>query len=277
MTSAIGAWPSPNYRLMIDIHSHILPGLDDGARSWDMTLEMCRLAIRDGITHIVATPHADDKYAYSRDHVREVIGELDAKIGEQLALSIGCDFHLSYENIEDAIIHPHHYTISAKQYLLVELSDYGIPPQVSDGLFKLQAAGVVPIITHPERNAILQRRPERVLEWVDAGCLVQVTASAITGFWGDTAKRVAMWLLDHAAVHVLASDAHDDKNRPPILSEARDAVSKRFGVDVARALVLDNPAAIVAGQPLPFSGSTQPLNPEAREHRKRVVRHSSAS
>ena len=241
---------------MIDIHSHILPGIDDGSKSWDMTLEMCRLAIKDGITHMVATPHANDTYAYSRDHVREVIAELDAKIGEELAFSIGCDFHFSAENIEDAIAHPQRYTIASKQYLLVELSDYGIPP-VNEGLFKLQAAGIVPIITHPERNAILRRVPERVLDWVDAGCLVQVTASAVTGFWGDTARRIAMWLLENGAVHVFASDAHDDKHRKPILSEARDAVSKRLGADVARALVHDNPEAIISGQPLPLSQRTQ--------------------
>jgi protein-tyrosine phosphatase len=195
----------------------------------------------------------------------------------QLVFSIGCDFHLSFENIEDAIAHPRRYTIAAKQYLLVELSDYGIPPQVNDGLFELQSAGMVPIITHPERNAILQRRPERILEWVDAGCLVQVTASAITGFWGPIAKRVAMWLLEHDGVHVLATDAHDDKNRPPILSEARDAVSKRFGADVARALVLDNPAAIVAGQPLPIPRHAPSRDPQAKERVKNDKRGFSAS
>src|ERR1700730_15686003 len=168
---------------MIDIHSHILPNLDDGSKSWDMTLEMCRLAIRDGITHIVATPHANDTYMFSRDRVRDLVHELDNKVGDQLAFSIGCDFHLSFENIEEAIAHPQRYTIAAKQYLLVELSEYGIPPQVSDGLLRLREAGMIPIITHPERNGILQRRPERVLEWVEAGCLVQITASALTSSW----------------------------------------------------------------------------------------------
>jgi protein-tyrosine phosphatase len=235
---------------MIDIHSHILPGLDDGSKSWDMTLDMCRLAIKDGITHIVATPHANDAYVYSRDRVRSLVAELDSKIGDQLAFSIGCDFHLSFENIEDAIAHPQRYTIAAKQYLLVELSDFGIAPQLGDSLFRLQAAGMVPIITHPERNAILQQRLGLLMEWVEAGCLVQVTASAVTGFWGGAPSRVAKWLLEHDAVHVLASDAHDDKQREPNLSRARDAVAKSFGADVARALVLDNPAAIVAGQPL---------------------------
>jgi protein-tyrosine phosphatase len=243
---------------MIDIHSHILPGIDDGSKSWDMTLEMCRLAVQDGITHIVATPHADDNYSYSRGRVRELIAELHNKVGDQLQFSIGCDFHLSFENIEDAIAHPHYYTIASKQYLLVELSEYGMPPQVNEGLFKLQAAGMVPIITHPERNAILRRAPERVLEWVDAGCLVQVTASAVTGSWGDTARRIAIWLLENDAVHVFASDAHDDKHRKPILSEARDTVARHFGADLARTLVQDNPEAILSGQPLPRPQRAQP-------------------
>jgi len=249
---------------MIDIHCHILPGLDDGSKSWEVTLEMCRLAIADGITHMVTTPHADDTYPYSRDRVRETLAELSGKIHDQLVFSIGCDFHLSFANIEDAIAHPRRYTIAAGPYLLIELSDFGIPPQISDGLGRLQAAGMVPIITHPERNAILQRGPERVLEWADTGCLVQVTASALTGYWGSVARRMAWWLLDHEAVHVLATDAHDNKDRPPVLSEARDLVSKRLGTDRARVLVLDNPSAIVAGGAVPAPG-----RPQARQHQGR--------
>jgi protein-tyrosine phosphatase len=245
---------------MIDIHSHLLPGLDDGSKSWEMTLEMCRLAMQDGITHIVATPHANDTYTYSRDRARDLVVELAEKIGDRLAFSIGCDFHLSFENIEDAIAHPQHYTIAAKQYLLVEFSDYGIAPQIGDSLARLQSAGMVPIITHPERNAILQRRLERVLEWVDAGCLVQVTASAVTGAWGVAAQRVALWLLEQEAVHVLASDSHDDKNREPNLSKARDAVAKRFGAHIAQALVLENPAVIVAGRRLSFGEQNRKAN-----------------
>ena len=237
---------------MIDIHSHILPGLDDGSKSWEMTTEMCRRAVEDGIKHIVATPHANETYSYDRDRVREAIVELDRRVGDQLAFSIGCDFHLSYDNIEDAIVHPQRYTIAAQQYLLVELSDYGISPQIAETFYRLRSAGMTPIITHPERNVILQRKPEQVAGWVEAGCLVQVTASAVTGFWGDNARQVAMWLLERNAVHVLATDAHDDRRRTPILSEARELISKRFGEDYARGLVQMNPAAIIAGQPVPF-------------------------
>jgi len=242
---------------MIDIHCHILPDVDDGSRSWEMTLEMCRLAIRDGITHLVATPHANETYAYSPDRVRDLVVELDHKVGDQLVIGIGCDFHMSFENIEDAIVHPHRYTIASGPYLLVELSEYGIPPQIGEGFRRLQAVGIIPIITHPERNNILQRRPERVLEWVDAGCLVQVTASAVTGSWGETARRISMWLLENDAVHVLASDAHDHRHRKPILSEAREEVSRRFGADLARELVLDNPEAVVSGRVLPFPRLSQ--------------------
>jgi protein-tyrosine phosphatase len=243
---------------MIDIRSHILPGLDDGSKSWDMTLAMCRLALQHGTRHIVATPHANDTYTYSRDQVRNLIDELDHRISGvgQLAFSIGCDFHLSFENIEDAIAHPRRYTIAAKQYLLVEHSEFGIPPQIEDGLSRLQQAGMIPIITHPERNGILQKRPERILEWVNSGCLVQITASSVTGAWGNTPQRIATWLLERNAVHVIASDAHDDKHRKPILSEARDVVSRHFGTDFAQALVLENPAAIVAGLSLLSSRET---------------------
>jgi protein-tyrosine phosphatase len=237
---------------MIDIHSHILPGLDDGSKSWEMTLAMCRQATQDGITQMVATPHASETYRYDRHRVEEGILELNRRIEPQITFSIGCDFHLSYDNIEDAIAYPQRYTIAAKEYLLVELSDYGIPGNIGDSFFRLQSAGMTPIVTHPERNAILQRTPGQVLEWVMAGYLVQVTASAVTGQWGNIARKVAFWLLEHNAVHVLATDAHDDKYRKPILSEARNMVAKRFGEDLARRLVQENPAAIIAGKPIPF-------------------------
>jgi protein-tyrosine phosphatase len=233
---------------MIDIHNHILPALDDGSKSWDMTLEMCRLAIEDGIKHIVATPHANEEYAYDRDRVRAAIVELNNRIGGRLALSIGCDFHLSYDNIEDAVAHPGRYTIASTPYLLVEFSDFGIPPKITDSFFRLQSARMTPIITHPERNAILQRHSEQLVEWVEMGCLVQVTASSLLGFWGEAARKSSLRLMERNLVHVLATDAHDGKVRKPILSEARDFVAKRFGQDLARALVEDNPGAIVTGR-----------------------------
>ena len=238
---------------MIDIHCHILPGVDDGAKSWEMALEMCRLAHQDGIQHIVATPHANDAYAYKREQLLACLEELRRRVAGLLTFSLGSDFHLSYGNVEDALAYPQRYTIEQGSYLLVEFSDYSIPPRISDSLFSLRAKNIIPVITHPERNPILQRHLPQIVKWVQEGCLVQLTASALAGTWGASSRRSANWLLEHDAVHVLASDAHDHKYRKPVLSFARDLVAKRFGSEIAQALVEHNPRAIVAGQLIPYS------------------------
>jgi protein-tyrosine phosphatase len=237
---------------MVDIHCHILPGIDDGSKSWEMTAEMCRVAAEDGITHIAATPHCNDEYDYDRDRYTEMLAQLSDAADGKLTFSLGCDFHFSYDNIQDALAHPRRYTIGDSQYLLIEFSDYGLPPSVKDDLFAFTSNGMVPIITHPERNQILLRRPELVLEMVEQRCLVQVTANAITGFWGSRSKKMAEWLLKREAVHVVASDAHDPERRKPVLSEARHAVAKLASEEVADALVLQNPAAVIDGKSLPY-------------------------
>jgi len=238
---------------MVDIHCHILPGVDDGAKSWEIAVEMCRAATADGIDQIVATPHANDKYTYDREWLQSLLQKLQTLVGNDTPqLSLGCDFHLSYENLQDIALFPSKYVIGETGYLLVEFSNYGVPPQMTDYLFRLLDGGITPIITHPERCPALLRSQERILEWVDAGCVVQVTASTFTGRWGEHAIAYARSLLDQNAVHVLATDAHDTVNRPPILSAAREYVSRHYDNDLARALVEDNPGAIVAGQPLPY-------------------------
>jgi len=237
---------------MIDIHCHILAEVDDGPKSWDVSEEMCRIAAADGIEHIVATPHANDRYHYDREYLVRLLDYLRQRIGNTPRLSLGCDFHLSYENLQDAMANPERYLVEGSRYLLVELSNYSIPVQIDDTFTKLQEIGITPVITHPERNPILQKTPQRILQWVELGCVVQVTASALSGRWGEPAWRAAQWLFKRDAVHVLASDAHDTKHRPPVLSEARDSAAELYGNDVARALVEDNPRAIVSGQPLPY-------------------------
>jgi len=236
---------------MVDIHCHILPGIDDGSESWEMTAEMCQVALADGITHIVATPHSNHVYAYDRDRYTEMLGQLHDSADGKLAFSLGCDFHFSYENIRDALEHPRRYTIGDTQYLLVEFSDYGIPPTVEQDLLTLSGSGMVPIITHPERNPPLLSNPEMVLAFVEQGCLLQITANAVTGGWGERPRKMVEWLLQREVVHVIASDAHDPVRRKPVLSEAREAVAQIAGADVAEALVSANPEAIVEGKPLP--------------------------
>ena len=211
------------------------------------------MAIADGITHTVATPHANDRYAYDRPYLSDLLDQLRGKVGPSLQFSLGCDFHLSFENMERVLEHPPTYTIGTTNYLLVELSNYSVPTQISECFTRLGDRGLTPILTHPERNPILQQTPLRIVEWAEQGCLIQVTSSSLTGFWGERPEIIARWLLDRSAVHILASDAHETKRRIPNLSAGRAVAEKIAGAEYAEALVEGNPGAVVAGEPIPYS------------------------
>ena len=237
---------------MVDIHSHILPEVDDGPKSWDVCVAMCRAAAADGITHIVATPHANDRYHYDRAYLRGLVDHLRGLVGDSIKIGLGCDFHLSYDNLQDCYANPDRYVIEGTRYLLVEFSNYSIPEHATDSLFKLGDCGLTAIITHPERNPILRENLQRVVEWAEHGCVIQMTGSALTGFWGERVHRAAERLLEQQAVHVLATDAHDMEKRIPILSSGRDAAAEICGEEIAEALVESNPRAIINNQPLPY-------------------------
>jgi protein-tyrosine phosphatase len=238
--------------VVVDIHSHILPEVDDGPKSWDVCVAMCRTAAADGITHMAATPHANDRYHYDREYLTGLVAQLQQRVGDSPKLLLGCDFHLSYENLQDAFVNPSRYVIGNTHYMLVEFSNYSVPQNTTDTFSKLGDRGITPVITHPERNPILRESLQRVVEWAEQGCVIQMTGSALTGFWGDRTRRAAEWLLEHQAAHVLATDAHDLEKRVPILSTARDAAAGIVGAEIAEALVTTNPNAIVNDQPLPF-------------------------
>lgn len=239
-------------QIVVDIHSHILPEVDDGSKSWETSVAMCHMAAADGITHQVATPHANDRYHYDRAYLQGLITHLQGLVGHSIKLSLGCDFHLSYDNLQAVLAIPARYAIADTRYMLVELSNYSVPQQTTDCFTQLGDRGITPVITHPERNPILRENLQRVVEWAEQGCVIQLTGSALTGFWGERTRRAAHWLLEHDAVHVLATDAHDTEKRIPILSTARDAVAEVYGDAVAQALVEGNPQAIVSSQPLPY-------------------------
>jgi len=235
---------------MVDIHTHILPGVDDGAKSLEMAIVMCTMAAADGVTHIVATPHSNDVYRYDRKAHENALETLRKELNGTVQLSLGCDFHMSYDNIVALRKNPAEFCIGGSNYLLVEFSDFGISRQILTTLEEFLDFGVVPIITHPERNRVLQSKPELVVDMAAIGCVVQVTASSFTGFWGSGPKKISEWLLKKGAVHVLASDGHDPERRKPILSEGRDAVAAIAGEAVANLLVSENPQAIVDGRNL---------------------------
>jgi protein-tyrosine phosphatase len=200
---------------------------------------------------MVATPHANYEYEYNRETHAKLLAELQEKAGGNIQLILGCDFHFSFDNIEDALKNNRRYTIGDTRYILMELSDFSIPPQIPNMISSLTGKGLVPILTHPERNPILQKHPEKVIEWVEMGILVQITASAFTGKWGKGVQKLAKWYADKGLIHVIASDAHSTNHRDPVLSEARKVVGKAYGEEFATALVETNPMAIINNQPLP--------------------------
>ena len=214
---------------------------------------MCRVAAADGITHMVATPHANDRYHYDREYLQGLLTHLQELVGDSVKLSLGCDFHLSYDHLQDALANPTRYVIGNTRYLLVEFSNYSVPPNTSDSFLKLGERGITPIITHPERNPILRESLPRVIEWAEQGCVIQVTGSAFTGFWGERTRNAAIWLLERQAVHVLATDAHDLEKRVSVLSPARKAAAEICGQEIAETLVEANPRAIINDQPLPYA------------------------
>ena len=216
------------------------------------------MAQADGIQHMVATPHANERYAYDREAHEARLQELRTRFGPGLEFSLGCDFHMSYENLTDLQLHPQRYSIAGNRYLLVELSNYGIPPQIEEAMMRLGEIGITPVLTHPERNLILQESLGRVVGWAERGCVVQITASALTGQWGERSQQAALLLLRHHAAHVISTDAHDISRRPPVLSKARAVAAEICGEAVARAMVLDNPQAIVRGHALPYFPTPTP-------------------
>lgn len=254
---------------MIDIHCHILPGLDDGPESLDESLAMAEMAIADGITHVVATPHASDSYHFDPDLVQQRRDEIQKLLGDRLVLAAGCDLHMSFENLQDARLHPAKYTINQKNYLLVELADFALPPTLDEMLHQLHLARISPVITHPERNALIQAQPERLERWLHQGCYVQVTAQSLLGGFGQGRRRLVESWLDERRIHFFASDAHNLTSRPLRLRPAYDAVAKRHGEELAQALFYGNPLAALEGRPLPYVPETAEGGARAQAPRRR--------
>ncbi len=235
---------------MVDIHSHILPGLDDGARDLDEAVAMVRMAAGAGTTDIVATPHANPLYPYDPDRVAQTAAELADASERILRIHTGCDFHMTLENITDALAHPDKYTIDHKRYLLVELSDYLVPASTDDVFRRMLAAGIVPVVTHPERNRRLHRRLDRIQKWIELGACVQITADSLSGRFGKSARRVSTELMEGGLVHFVASDAHGTRDRRPVLDEARELLTAAYGAGYAELLCRENPGATLDGAPV---------------------------
>jgi len=232
--------------LFTDIHSHILYGLDDGAETREESVAMLQMAAANGTTAIVATPHANARYRFRPDVIEAQVAELGALVPE-IAIHRGCDFHLQVSNIEDAIAHPAKYTINHQSYLMVEFPEMSVFADPEGVLLRLLDVGLIPIITHPERNAVMQRRLDDLARWVECGCYVQVTAGSCTGTFGRSVKAATESMMKRGLVHFVASDAHDCGRRSPSLQEAYAALVAAWGEEAIRPLFVDNPRATLTG------------------------------
>ncbi len=235
---------------MIDIHTHILPGLDDGPRSWDETIELCYMAREDGTEVLVATPHIKNGiYSNRRDNIVEKVNDLREKIEGRIDLKIywGADIHITTDLV-DKIKTGEVPTINDKGYILLELPCELLPPQIENFLFELKLKKITPILTHVERSYWIRKEFERIYRFIEMGALVQVTAMSLTGGFGGEVKSLATELVRLRLAHLIASDSHSLQFRPPGLSSAFKVASSIIGEKDAHAMVKDTPEKIIMGR-----------------------------
>lgn len=236
----------------VDIHCHILPGIDDGPEDWDQALGMARAAVRDGVEWLVATPHQGGRYSHnSAEAIRQLCLEAQQHLNEHqvpLRLFYGADVRIE-ETLPEALAQGAVLKIANKRYVLMELPhDVHFP---LDGLLKrLRPTGTVPILTHPERNSALRRQRHVIGQFIQAGGLIQLTAGSLLGAFGGAVRQFSEELLLAGEVHVVASDAHGVCGRPPALGDAYRQIARLAGRDLADILCRRNPARIVQGLPL---------------------------
>ena len=233
---------------MIDIHTHALPGVDDGAPDEGTAIAMCKMAAEAGTTDLVLTPHNNAQFRFDPQQTEEKRQELQTAIGEGLYLHRGCDLHLDFRNIEAALASPSDFTINGHNYLLVEFSDEILMQGTARVFQQFEEAGIVPIVTHPERNRLLRRDLRRLAKWIERGCLLQITGQSLLGSFGQRAEQTAIAMMNAGMVHFVASDSHDLNGRPPTLDEAYELVADRWGDKEADRLFIDDPWAVLWGE-----------------------------
>lgn len=243
---------------MIDLHTHLLPGIDDGPRTLQESLDLLNMAKNDGIKHIVLTPHrfktkelnanpGDIINAYNQ-LIKKFKG-INLYIGSDIALTSNLDEEL---NPEDATLF-----LNSSSYFLLELPEDILPPNILDLLYKIQLKGFIPIITHPERCYYFEEHPEILVPFIDKGILIQLTADAL---FNPKTKEFADKILKHNMVHFISSDAHS-RQRPPILSKAYEYIARSYSEDMAKALFINNPQAVLDNEPIPAFPEAIPFEP----------------
>jgi protein-tyrosine phosphatase len=233
---------------MIDLHCHILPGIDDGAADLAMSLTMARAFVADGVTTVACTPHIlPGLYHNTGPQIRQAVTALQHELDQEgipLKLITGADVHIVHDfvgGLRDGRL----LTLGDTRYVLVEPPHHTAPAKLEDMFFGLLVAGYVPILTHPERLSWINAHYDVMKRLVAGGVWMQITAGSLTGSFGRQPLYWAERMLDEGCVHILATDAHDSKRRPPILGTGRHLAAKRVGDNEAEHLVLTRPRGII--------------------------------
>jgi protein-tyrosine phosphatase len=236
---------------MIDLHCHILPGIDDGAANLDISLGMAQASVAGGVSVVVCTPHIlPGLYHNAGPQIASAVERLQDALEQEgipLRLVAGADAHMAPDLIA-GLRSGRIPSIAESRYVLVEPPHHTAPPQLESFFFSLLVEGFVPILTHPERLNWLQHRYEAIRQLVRAGVWMQITSGSLTGAFGRNAQYWAYRMLDEGHVHILATDAHDTHRRPPDLSRGRDAAAVRVGIEEAEHLVLTRPLGVIENE-----------------------------
>jgi protein-tyrosine phosphatase len=242
---------------MIDLHSHILPGVDDGPQTLEESVAMCRLAAADGCAAMVATPHQrrGEWWNADREHLADLAGEIQAKMGTGFRVLLGGEIHVDSELLTEVEKLPEGgiLPLAGSRYLLIEFGSNGNPTEGIHLVHELVVAGWRPIVAHPEFIPWLASDLQLVARLISLGARIQVTAMSVTGDFGRRPQADTFALLAAGLVHFVASDSHGIRRRPPGLRHARRVIADRWGQELARRLVEDNPRAVVEDRPLPAS------------------------
>jgi protein-tyrosine phosphatase len=255
---------------MIDLHTHLLPDWDDGAKDWSEFQKMCEIARTDGITAIVLTPHIFRMTKYGDDFElleRRMADFAKHGTGSVIRFYRGAEVFVQHDMAK--IVRDKHLTLNGSNYLFIEFPADYVLPTVRDLLYALMLDGFIPIISHPERNAVFAEHPDLFFDLIQMGALGQLTAKSVRGEFGSSIKKTADLFLDHKLVHIIASDAHDPEKRPPKLRAAVDEAAKIVGRERAEAMVTTIPQAILDDKPIPDYG--EPVDP-VKPRRKWSIR-----
>jgi protein-tyrosine phosphatase len=221
---------------MIDLHCHILPGIDDGAKTFEDSIEMARLAVEEGITHILATPHHKNRnWNNEKEEVISLVKELQERLDAasvDLTIFPGQEIRIYGELLQDIENEKILFIDEQQQYLLIEFPTSNIPTYTERLFYDLLSEGITPIVVHPERNREILEHPNRLKTLVDKGALAQLTAASYTGGFGKQIQKISEQLVEANLVHIIASDAHNISNRAFHMQNAYRKLEKEFGKEV---------------------------------------------